>query len=139
MEPWNTRGKNVLCKGPGAGRNTSGQRIGEGNGERERCQHRSCRGVCGVEVRGRTLSRELCDPLLQETVRGLKGQKSESSSQRGLKCSPQAIGLHSLMQSSFHHPRTHFCYVLVFFFFFLSFLPFLGPLPRHMEVPRLGV
>ena len=26
---------------------------------------------------------------------------------------------------------------LVFFFF--VFLPFLGPLPRHMEVPRLGV
>ena len=26
-----------------------------------------------------------------------------------------------------------------FFFFFLIFLPLLGPLPRHMEVPRLGV
>ena len=26
-----------------------------------------------------------------------------------------------------------------FFFFFSVFLPFLGPLPRHMEVPRLGV
>ena len=26
-----------------------------------------------------------------------------------------------------------------FFFFFLVFLLFLGPLPRHMEVPRLGV
>ena len=25
------------------------------------------------------------------------------------------------------------------FFFFLSFLPFLGPLPGHVEVPRLGV
>ena len=25
-----------------------------------------------------------------------------------------------------------------FFFFFFGFLPFLGPLPRHMEVPRLG-
>ena len=24
-------------------------------------------------------------------------------------------------------------------FLFLSFLPFLGPLPRHMEVPRVGV
>ena len=24
-------------------------------------------------------------------------------------------------------------------FFFLVFLPFLGPLQRHMEVPRLGV
>jgi len=24
-------------------------------------------------------------------------------------------------------------------FFFLGFLPFLGLLPRHMEVPRLGV
>ena len=27
----------------------------------------------------------------------------------------------------------------LFFLFVLSFLPFLGPLPRHMEVPRLGV
>ena len=26
-----------------------------------------------------------------------------------------------------------------FFFFFLVFLPFLGPLPQHMEVRRLGV
>ena len=25
------------------------------------------------------------------------------------------------------------------FFFFLVFLSFLGPLPRHMKVPRLGV
>ena len=26
-----------------------------------------------------------------------------------------------------------------FFFLFFVFLPLLGPLPRHMEVPRLGV
>ena len=26
-----------------------------------------------------------------------------------------------------------------FFFFFFVFLPFLGPLLRHVEVPRLGV
>ena len=34
-----------------------------------------------------------------------------------------------------------FCIVfsLVVFFFFLVFLPFLGPLPRRVEVPRLGV
>ena len=25
------------------------------------------------------------------------------------------------------------------FFFFFLFLPFLGPLPQHMEIPRLGV
>ena len=30
-------------------------------------------------------------------------------------------------------------YCLVCFFFFLSFCYFFGPLPRHMEVPRLGV
>ena len=28
---------------------------------------------------------------------------------------------------------------LIFFFFFLVFLSFLGLFPRHMEVPRLGV
>ena len=27
----------------------------------------------------------------------------------------------------------------LFFFFFFVFLPFLGLLPQHMEVPRLGV
>ena len=31
-------------------------------------------------------------------------------------------------------PRADF-----FFFFFLVFLPFLGPLPKNVEVPRLGV
>ena len=30
-------------------------------------------------------------------------------------------------------------YSYSFFLFFLVFLLFLGPLPRHMEVPRLGV
>ena len=29
--------------------------------------------------------------------------------------------------------------LLAYFFFFFVFLPFLGPLPRHIEVPRLGV
>ena len=29
--------------------------------------------------------------------------------------------------------------ILYLFFLILSFLPFLGPLPWHMEVPRLGV
>ena len=33
-----------------------------------------------------------------------------------------------------------FIYLLFFFvFFFFFFLLFLGPLPQHMEVPRLGV
>ena len=32
-----------------------------------------------------------------------------------------------------------FFFTRFFFFFFLVFLPFLGLLPRHMEVPRLGV
>ena len=27
----------------------------------------------------------------------------------------------------------------LFFIYLFVFLPFLGPLPRHMEVPRLGV
>ena len=30
-------------------------------------------------------------------------------------------------------------FVCVFFFFFFIFMPFLGPHPWHMEVPRLGV
>ena len=29
--------------------------------------------------------------------------------------------------------------LFAFFFFFFVFFPFFGPLPRHMDVPRLGV
>ena len=32
-----------------------------------------------------------------------------------------------------------FIYLFLFIFIFLVFLPFLGPLPWHMEVPRLRV
>ena len=32
-----------------------------------------------------------------------------------------------------------FLFFFFFFVFFRSFLPFLGRLPQHMEVPRLGV
>ena len=32
-----------------------------------------------------------------------------------------------------------FIYLLLLLLFFFVFLPFLGPLPRDMEVPRLGV
>ena len=40
--------------------------------------------------------------------------------------------------------KLHWCgslwvFSFFFFFFFSVFLPFLGQLPRHMEVPRLGV
>ena len=34
-----------------------------------------------------------------------------------------------------HEKLVGFCFVL----FVFVFLPFLGPLPWHMEVPRLGV
>ena len=30
-------------------------------------------------------------------------------------------------------------YLFIYIFYFFVFLPFLGPLPWHMEVPRLGV
>ena len=36
-------------------------------------------------------------------------------------------------------PALHFFFVVVCLFVCFVFLPFLGPLPRHMEVPRLGV
>ena len=34
---------------------------------------------------------------------------------------------------------TPFIYFILFLFLFFVFLPFLGPLPRHTEIPRLGV
>ena len=40
-------------------------------------------------------------------------------------------------------PSRHFIVIVSFYFLFLFFIfclmPFLGPLPQHMEVPRLGV
>jgi len=33
----------------------------------------------------------------------------------------------------------HFFFVFGFFVFVFVFLPFLGPFPQHMEVPRLVV
>ena len=36
-------------------------------------------------------------------------------------------------------PVGDYATVLLVFFYFFIFLPFLGPLPRHMEIPRLGV
>ena len=46
----------------------------------------------------------------------------------------------SWKQLTFSSPfrrKSMFCFVL-FCFVFLVFLPFLGPFPRHMEVPRVG-
>ena len=37
-----------------------------------------------------------------------------------------------------HFTALHFTTLILFYFIFV-FLPFLGPLPWHMEVPRLGV
>ena len=38
-----------------------------------------------------------------------------------------------------HSPLHRLFWFFLFFFFFSVFLPFPGPFPRHMEVPRLGV
>jgi len=41
---------------------------------------------------------------------------------------------------STHSKASGFYFILfIYYFFFFVFLPFLGPLPRHMEIPRLGV
>ena len=45
---------------------------------------------------------------------------------------PSQIHFHCAMTGT----PVHFLYL---FFLFFVILPFLGPLPRHMEVPRLGV
>ena len=42
-------------------------------------------------------------------------------------------------RDSFFHGSPHVPILGHVFLFCLSFLPFLGALPRHMEVPRLGV
>ena len=56
--------------------------------------------------------------------------------------SPEVTG--SLLRTSAILDEFFFFFFFVFFFFFLLLLLlllllFLGPLPRHMEVPRLGV
>ena len=35
--------------------------------------------------------------------------------------------------------NVHIVVYFILFYFIFVFLPFLGPLPQHMEVPRLGV
>ena len=45
----------------------------------------------------------------------------------------------SKMSSMFIYLVTKARILFLLFLFLLVILPFLGPLPRHMEVPRLGV
>ena len=42
------------------------------------------------------------------------------------------------LPSARYYPQLNISFFFFSFFFFV-FLPFLGPLPRHMELPRLGV
>ena len=35
--------------------------------------------------------------------------------------------------------KSIYIYKYIYIYFFFVFLPFLGPFPQHMEVPRLGV
>ena len=48
---------------------------------------------------------------------------------RGLKVVAKGLGFHICM---------HLC-VFYYYYYYFVFLPFLGLLPRHTEVPRLGV
>ena len=41
--------------------------------------------------------------------------------------------------SNTKHQHSRIVHNLFYFILFLVFLLFLGPLPRHMEVPRLGI
>jgi len=61
-----------------------------------------------------------------------------------LTCHPSCISLASYGCSSLWIRGPPCCnkatsFFFLFFFFFFFFLSFLGPCPRHMEVPRLGV
>ena len=52
---------------------------------------------------------------------------------------PYAAGAAVEMAKRVLSPPQQFSSILLFYFLiFLSFLPLLGPLPQHMEVPRLG-
>ena len=50
-----------------------------------------------------------------------------------------AIPTNSVGRFPFLHTFSSICNLYTFFFFFWSFCLILGPHPRHMEVPRLGV
>uniref|UniRef100_A0A8W4FH24 Uncharacterized protein n=1 Tax=Sus scrofa TaxID=9823 RepID=A0A8W4FH24_PIG len=47
------------------------------------------------------------------------------------------LAVHISLEKCLFETSAHFSFP--FFFFFFVFLPFLGPLPWHMEVPRLGI
>ena len=57
-------------------------------------------------------------------------------------CSNMVVGTLFTNLFTFTFPQVNFLSLLLanpFFFSFLVFLPFLGLLPQHMEVSRLGV
>jgi len=49
------------------------------------------------------------------------------------------LPLYIFVLHSLHRGHNNYYFFLVFFFLLLLLLLFLGPHPRHMEVPRLGV
>ena len=53
-------------------------------------------------------------------------------------CSSGLIPFTGETQTSEKH-LIYFKITCLFIYLFIVFLPFLGPLPRHMEVPKLGV
>ena len=49
------------------------------------------------------------------------------------------LNLLDIGQVCFPEPQWQLIFLFFVYLFIFVFLPFLGPLPRHMEVPRLGV
>ena len=62
----------------------------------------------------------------------------------GLRFDPRPRNFHMLLMwpkitKKKERNGSYFLQLLLLQFFFLVFLPFLGPLPQHMQVPRQGV
>ena len=64
------------------------------------------------------------------------GVSHEATGLRGTKAQVDTVPVSTWLDSRQEGRMTEYIYIYIFFFFFLLFL---GPLPQHMEVPRLGV
>ena len=99
------------------------------------------RGLIGAVATGllQSHSNTGSKPRLQSTPQ-LTATPDPQPTEQGQGLNPQPHG--SSSDSLTTEPQRELLFLFFYFLFlflFFVFLPFLGPLPQHMEVPRLGV
>ena len=84
-------------------------------------------------------AKTLLSPKRRPHQKSIRNEKAENyDSDMGTRNAPLPKKLSDLEITSLHEKDFFFLIYFIFYLFFV-FLLFLGLLPRHMEVPRLGV